>query len=180
MPCTLFQAKLAKENELIKEETNALIKQLESEQGNLSQYTEQQQRAIQQKADFESQLNYAAQKLIKVEKERIQAAADKKCLEGDTIMIKKDIGDIELVIQKLEQEKTNRDHTIRHLNEEISNQDAIVNKLNKEKRHTAEKNSHANENMLAAQERANYLTKIKSKMELTLDELEESLKKEKL
>ena len=70
MPCTLFRAKLSKENELIKEETNALIKQLESEQGNLSQYTDQQQRAIQQKTDFESQLNSASQKLIKVEKER--------------------------------------------------------------------------------------------------------------
>ena len=166
-------------NKVIEEERVALTKQLESEQGNLSQYTDQQQRAIQQKADFELQLNLASQKLIKVEKERIQAAADKKCLEGDTIMIKKDIGDIELVIQKLEQEKTNRDHTIRHLNEEISNQDAIVNKLNKEKRHMAETNSHANENMLVAKERANYLAKIKSKMELTLDELEESLKKEK-
>merc|ERR1719338_61804 len=39
------KAKLAEENEVIKEETKALIKQIESEQGNLSQYTDQQERA---------------------------------------------------------------------------------------------------------------------------------------
>merc|ERR1719511_202974 len=38
------KARLAEENVLIQEETKALIKQLEAEQGNLSQYTEQQER----------------------------------------------------------------------------------------------------------------------------------------
>merc|ERR1712066_580643 len=61
------KAKLGEENELIKEETKALIKQLESEQGNLSQYTDQQERAIKLKADFESQLTTAGQKLINME-----------------------------------------------------------------------------------------------------------------
>merc|ERR1711899_519596 len=50
------KAKLAEENELIKEETKALIKQIEAEQGNLSQYTDQQDRALKLKADFENQL----------------------------------------------------------------------------------------------------------------------------
>merc|ERR1711874_173098 len=40
------KAKLAEENEIIKEETKALIKQIEAEQGNLSQYTDQQDRAL--------------------------------------------------------------------------------------------------------------------------------------
>ena len=55
----------------------------------------------------------------------------KKALEGDNMVIKKDIEDLELGIQKLEQEKTNRDHTIRSLNDEIANQDEVLNKLNK-------------------------------------------------
>merc|ERR1712110_1075613 len=105
--------RLGEENELIKEETKALIKQLESEQGNLSQYTDQQERASKAKADYE-------QKLIQMEEERVQATADKKVLEGENVIIKKDMEDIELAIQKLDQEKTNRDHTIRHLNDEIA------------------------------------------------------------
>merc|ERR1712038_2194863 len=40
----------------VKEEIQALTKQLEQEQGNLSQYTDQQDRALKLKADFENQL----------------------------------------------------------------------------------------------------------------------------
>merc|ERR1712066_403427 len=87
------KAKLAEENEVIKEETKALIKQIESEQGNLSQYTDQQDRASKQKVDFEQQLSAAGKLLIQMEEERIAATADKKVLEGENVVIKKDIED---------------------------------------------------------------------------------------
>merc|ERR1719510_263437 len=85
----LTKAKLGEENELIKEETKALIKQIEAEQGNLSQYPDQQDRALKQKADFEVQLTAAGQKLVEMEEERIAATADKKVLEGENVIIKK-------------------------------------------------------------------------------------------
>merc|ERR1712088_521621 len=173
------KAKLGEENELIKEETKALIKQIEAEQGNLSQYTDQQDRALKLKADFETQLVAAGQKLVEMEEERIAATADKKVLEGENVIIKKDIEDIELAIQKLEQEKTNRDHTIRHLNDEIANQDEVINKLNKEKKHVGENSAKANEDLQVAEDKVGHLNKIKSKLEQTLDELQDSLEKEK-
>merc|ERR1712141_914455 len=173
------KAKLAEENEIIKEETKALIKQIEAEQGNLSQYTDQQDRALKLKADFETQLVAAGQKLVEMEEERIAATADKKVLEGENVIIKKDIEDIELAIQKLEQEKTNRDHTIRHLNDEIANQDEVINKLNKEKKHVSETNAKSNEDLQTAQDKVDHLGTIKSKLESTLDELEDSHNKEK-
>merc|ERR1719188_2875180 len=173
------KARLAEENVLIQEETKALIKQLEAEQGNLSQYTDQQDRALKLKADFENQLVVAGQKLIAMEEERIAATADKKVLEGENVVIKKDMEDIELAIQKLEQEKTNRDHTIRHLNDEIANQDEVINKLNKEKKHAAEVSAKANEDLQTAGDKVDHLANIKSKLESTLDELEDSHNKEK-
>merc|ERR1712242_421688 len=173
------KAKLGEENELIKEETKALIKQIEAKQGNLSQYTDQQDRALKLKADFETQLTAAGQKLVEMEEERIAATADKKVLEGENVIIKKDIEDIELAIQKLEQEKTNRDHTIRHLNDEIANQDEVINKLNKEKKHQGDNAAKANEDFQTAQDKVNHLSNIKSKLESTLDELEDSHNKEK-
>merc|ERR550539_1442960 len=173
------KAKLGEENELIKEETKALIKQLESEQGNLSQYTDQQERALKMKADYEQKLVLAGQKLVQMEEERVAATADKKVLEGENVIIKKDIEDIELAIQKLEQEKTNRDHTIRHLNDEIANQDEVINKLNKEKKHMAEVSAKANEDLQTAGDKVDHLANIKSKLESTLDELEDSHNKEK-
>merc|ERR1711994_1210030 len=109
------KARLLEENELIKEETKALVKQLEAEQGSVSQYTDMQARMGKEKADMEAQLVVAGQKLVAMEEDRQLATAEKKALEGENVIIKKDIEDIELAIQKLEQEKTNRDHTIRHL-----------------------------------------------------------------
>merc|ERR1712088_298910 len=173
------KARLGEENELIKEETQALIKQLESEQGNLSQYTDQQERASKAKADYEQKLVAAGQKLIQMEEERVQATADKKVLEGENVVIKKDMEDIELAIQKLDQEKTNRDHTIRHLNDEIANQDEVINKLNKEKKHMGEVSAKATEDLQSTQDKVDHLSNIKSKLESTLDELEDACNKEK-
>merc|ERR1719323_2008379 len=171
--------RLEEENVAAKEEIKALIKQIESEQGNLTQYTEQQEKATKLKIKLEADLVVAGQKLIQMEEERVAATADKKVLEGENVVIKKDMEDIELAIQKLEQEKTNRDHTIRHLNDEIANQDEVINKLNKEKKHAAEVNAKATEDLQTAGDKVNHLANIKSKLESTLDELEDSHNKEK-
>merc|ERR1711994_968313 len=136
------------ENVVLKEEKTALVKQIEAEQGNLTQYTDRQDKANAAKADLEIKLKAAGEKLAAMEISRQDATAEKKVLEGENVVIKKDIEDIELAIQKLEQEKTNRDHNIRSLNDEIANQDEVINKLNKEKRHAAENNSKASEDAM--------------------------------
>merc|ERR1712073_70464 len=129
---------LQEDGEKVKEEIISLTKQLEAEQGNLSEYTDRQAKAAAAKTMLESGLVDAGNKLVEMEQARVQATADKKVLEGDNVVIKKDIEDLELAIQKLEQEKTNRDHSIRTLNDEIANQDEVINKLNKEKKHLSE------------------------------------------
>merc|ERR1712110_599850 len=171
--------RLEQENIDIEEEKKALVKQLESEQGNMSEYTERQAKANAQKADLEVQLVETGNFLAESEQKRIQSTADKKILEGDNVVIKKDIEDLELAIQKLEQEKTNRDHNIRSLNDEIANQDEVINKLNKEKKHVAENNSKASEDLQSAEDKVSHLNNVKSKLESTFDELEDSLNKEK-
>merc|ERR1712186_81458 len=102
-------------------EKKALLKQLEQEQGNMSEYTDRQAKASAMKAQLEVELTNAGAKLVQMEQNRQQATQDKRALEGDNLVIKKDIEDVELAIQKLEQEKTNRGHTIRTLNDEIAN-----------------------------------------------------------
>merc|ERR1712099_88474 len=98
---------------------------------------------------------------------------------GESVVIKKDIEDLEMAIQKLEQEKTNRDHTIRTLNDEIANQDEVINKLNKGKKHLSENASKSLENLQAAEDKVDHLAKIKAKLDATLDELQGSLNGEK-
>merc|ERR1712029_439255 len=141
------KAKLLEENQKIEEEKKALMKQIEAEQGNVSQYHEKQAKISAQKADLEIELAETQNKLVMTEQKRAQATNDKKELEQESVVIKKDITDIEMVIQKLEQEKTNRDHTIKSLNDEIANQDEVINKLNKEKKHISENSAKSSEDL---------------------------------
>merc|ERR1719483_1769164 len=168
------KAQLELENVAMEDEKKALLKQLESEQGNLGQYTERQAKASAAKADLEVQLVDAGNLLTTMEADRQQATLDKRALEGDNIVIKKDIEDLELAIQKLEQEKTNRDHTIRSLNDEIANQDEVLNKLNKEKKHLGENSAKSMEDLEVAQEKASTFQRSRASLKQLLDELNDS------
>merc|ERR1711892_249926 len=131
------------------------------------------------KAELEIELTQEQDKLVKTEQKRVAATNDKKDLESESVVINKDIGDVQMVIQKLEQEKTNRDHTIKSMNDEITNQDDVINKLNKEKKHTSENGAKSAEDLQVATEKVEHLMKGKAKLEATLDELESSFEKEK-
>merc|ERR1712106_406765 len=163
-----IKEKLLAENQIIEEEKKALMKQIESEQGNVSQYHEKQAKISAQRADLEIELSDTQEKLVRTEQSRVQATTDKKELEQESVIIKKDISDVEMIIQKLEQEKTNRDHTIKSLNDEITNQDEIINKLNKEKKHISENSAKSSEDLQGASDKVDHLIKIKSKLEATL------------
>ena len=171
--------RLEEENKELEAEKKALMKQLEAEQGNLGEYTDRQQRACAQLKDLEVALVDAGNRLSEAEQMRGEATQAKKVLEADNLVIKKEIEDLELAIQKLEQEKTNRDHTIRTLQDEIASQDEIINKLNKEKKQVSENHAKAMEDLQVSQEKSDHLTEIKQKLESTLDELNDSLTKEK-
>merc|ERR1719340_70184 len=171
--------KLEAENIAMEEDKKALVKQLEAEQGNLGEYTERQAKAAAARADLEVQLAAAGDKLVEMEGNRQQAGLDKKALEGENVIIKKDIADLEGAIQKLEQEKTNRNHVIRHLNDEIATVDEVISKLNKEKKHVTDNASKSVEDLQAAEEKVEHLNRIKSKLEMTLDDLNDQLGKEK-
>merc|ERR1712106_1265455 len=170
---------LLEENVVIEGDKKALLKQMESEQGNVSQYHEKQAKMTGMKAELEIELTQEQDKLVKTEQKRVAATNDKKDLESESVGINKDIGDVQMVIQKLEQEKTNRDHTIKSMNDEITNQDEVINKLNKEKKHTSENGAKSAEDLQVATEKVEHLMKVKAKLEATLDELESSFEKEK-
>merc|ERR1711997_1439095 len=68
---------------------------------------------------------------------------------------------------------------LRTLNDEISEQDEVLNKLNKEKKHASENQSKAQEDFQSAEDKLNHLNGMKTKLEATMDELEDSLSREK-
>merc|ERR1712042_415011 len=163
----------------MKDTIKALTKQLEQEQGNLSIYTDRQAKAQKIKAETEVELATQQKNLASEETARIELTAEIKQHSGGIGVVKKDIEDIELAITKVEQEKTNRDHTIKTLNDEIGEQGEVINKLNKEKKPIAETQAKSSEDLVVAEEKVGHLNSIKGKLEATLDELEGALDKEK-
>ena len=167
-------ASLESELDNMQADIKALTKTLESEQGNLSVYTDRQSKATAFKAETEVELSTQQACLSSEEASRIELTAEVKKHSGSINVVKKDIA-----ITMVEQEKTDRDHTIKSLNDEISEQDEVINKLNKEKKHIAETQAKSGDDLISAEEKVNHLNSIKSKLESTLDELEGALDKEK-
>jgi len=171
--------KLEEENEKLEEENKDLLKQIDAEQGNISQYHEKQAKISAQKAELERELVEGHNKLARTEEKRANAAASKKTLESELTELKREIKDVEIVITKLEQEKNSRDHIIRGLNDEIASQDESINRLNKEKKHISENAVKSNDDLSNVSDKLDHLMQLKSKLEQTLDDLESSYEKEK-
>merc|ERR1711887_395430 len=115
----------------LKDEIAAMSKQLSEEQGNISIYTDRQAKALAIKSETE-----------------IELAAQVKAHSGSIGAVKKDIEDVELAILKVEQEKGNRDHTIKNLQSEVAEQDEVINKMNKEKKHLSASQAKSSEDLV--------------------------------
>merc|ERR1711994_278412 len=163
----------------LKDEIAAMSKQLSEEQGNISIYTDRQAKALEIKNETEIELAAAQKVLAAEEASRVELAAQVKAHSGSIGAVKKDIEDVELAILKVEQEKGNRDHTIKVLQDEIAEQDEVINKLNKEKKHLSATQAKSNEDLVSAEEKVSHLTSVKSQLQSTLDQLEGGLDKEK-
>merc|ERR1712149_57293 len=75
--------------------------------------------------------------------------------------------------------RTARDHQIRNLSDEIAHQDELINKLTKEKKYLQENQSKSSDELNSAEEKMDSYNKVKTKLEVTLDELEDSQEREK-
>merc|ERR1719357_1541937 len=163
----------------LKDEIAAMSKQLSEEQGNISIYTDRQAKALAIKSETEVELANQQVVLASEEASRVELAAEVKAHAGSIGAVKKDIEDIELAITKVEQEKNNRDHTIKVLQDEVSEQDEVINKLNKEKKHLSATQAKSSEDLAAAEEKVAHLMSVKSQLQSTLDQLDSGLDKEK-
>merc|ERR1712128_418325 len=149
----------------IKDEIGAMTTQLNEEQGNVSVYTDRQAKAIAIKGEAEVELAGKQKVLLAEESSRVELAGEVKAHSGSIGAKKKDIEDVELAILKVEQDKGNRDHTIKVLQDEVAEQDEVVNKLNKEKKHLSATTAKSSEDLVAAEEKVAHLMSVKSQLE---------------
>merc|ERR1711931_390421 len=106
-------------------------------QGNISVYTDRQAKALAVKSETEIELAAQQKVLAAEEASRVELAAEVKAHSGSIGAVKKDIEDVELAILKVEQDKGNRDHTIKVLQAEVAEQNEVkILLLLKKKWHT--------------------------------------------
>ena len=171
--------RLLGENQKIVEEKKVIMTQIEKEQGSLSVYHEKQAQYKSESGALDKRLVDAQGRLADAEERRVEATEGKKALEIDSVSIKSAIGEVELRITKLHQEATNKDHTVKALNETIEENDSSINKINKEKKYINETVAKATEDLHDANEKVAHLDGVKQKLEHTLDDLEGCVEKEK-
>merc|ERR1711874_271954 len=72
-----------------------------------------------------------------------------------------------------------KDMQIKNLNEEVAHQEELITKVNKEKKMIQEANQKTGEDLQSIEDRCNHLNRVKAKLEQNLDELEDTLEREK-
>jgi len=97
---------------------------------------------------------------------------EKKKKEEDTEMM-------ELRLTKAKEDSITKDTQIKSLKEELTHQDELIEKLQKEKKNNADGRQKIDEDLQAAEDKSNHLTRIKNKLEQSLDELEDSVERER-
>ena len=71
-----------------------------------------------------------------------------------------------------------KDRQIRSLNDEISNRDELIGKLNKDKKQLLDSNRKAADDLQALEDKVTSLTRMKTKLEQTINEMKESTDRE--
>merc|ERR1711874_655308 len=164
--------------QLIKEIDDLKV-EVEQTAGHAAAFIENFALIASQKAELERQLQEMETQIGQETSHKNQLAMQKKLVEGDVGGVKAVLEDLEGSLQKLSNEKSNRDHQIRVLNEEMGHREELIAKYTKEKKQLQEANAKNAEDVGGVEDRANHLSKVKNKLESTLDELNGSLNNEK-
>merc|ERR1711962_855003 len=90
-----------------------------------------------------------------------------------------EVGVQEGILAKAEQDRADKDDQIRTLKHEISHQGEMITKLGKEKRAVGDSRQKTEEDIQAAEDKCNHLSRVKGKLEQALDEAEDALEREK-
>merc|ERR1711874_747936 len=171
--------KFGAENEILGKEKEELLKALEECKGGAATYIAKEEKLMAENADIEGQLT-DAQKRLESEteaKNALQQAVKKT--EAEVDKTKGEFEDMESKFLVAQQDKETKDAQLKNLGDEIAHQEELISKLNKEKKALLESNQRTAEDHQSVEDKCNHLHKLKGKLEQNLDELEDSLEREK-
>merc|ERR1712241_1441394 len=113
----------------------------------------------------------------KATKQQLEATMAKP--NATVMQLEGEVATQEGVLAKAEQDRADKDDQIRTLKDEIAHQGDMITKLGKEKRSCADGRQKTDEDIQAAEDKCNHLSRVKGKLEQALDEAEDALEREK-
>merc|ERR1719268_359227 len=120
--------------------------------------------------------------LARIVNEKSQKAALEMTIQktnATVAQLEAEVGNQEANLTKAEQDRADKDDQIRTLKDEIGHQAEMITKLGKEKRSGADARQKTEEDIQAAEDKSNHLSRVKGKLEQALDEAEDALEREK-
>merc|ERR1712106_45124 len=153
--------------------------EVESTAGNAASFIENQALIAAQRAELEQQLNEASQRFDQEQSQKNLLIQQKKRIEGDVGSQKRELEDLEMVLQRHNSETDTKNHQTHVLNDELAAQEEAINKINREKKSLQETNQRNADDFAGSEDKVSHLSKVKGKLESTIDMMGDSLNREK-
>merc|ERR1719266_820878 len=132
-----------------------------------------------QAADVQKELDGVNARIKGEKAQKVALEGQIQKINSTVSMLQGEVGTLEGVLANAEQDRANKDDQIRTLKDEIAHQGDMIGKLSKEKRNVGDCRQKTEEDIQAAEDKCNHLSRVKGKLEQALDEAEDALEREK-
>merc|ERR1711884_747682 len=132
-----------------------------------------------QAADVQKELDGVNARIKGEKAQKVALEGQIQKINATVAQLQGDVGSLEGVLASAEQDRANKDDQIRTLKDEIGHQSDMIPKLSKEKRNVGDSRQKTEEDIQAAEDKCNHLSRVKGKLEQALDEAEDALEREK-
>merc|ERR1712240_59829 len=132
-----------------------------------------------QAADVQKELDGVNARIKGEKAQKVALEGQIQKINSTVAQLEGDVKNLEGVLASAEQDRANKDDQIRTLKDEIAHQSDMISKLGKEKRGVADSRQKTEEDIQAAEDKCNHLSRVKGKLEQALDEAEDALEREK-
>merc|ERR1719147_414655 len=132
-----------------------------------------------QAADVQKELDGVNARIKGEKAQKVALEGQIQKINSTVAQLEGDVKNLEGVLASAEQDRANKDDQIRTLKDEIGHQAEMITKLGKEKRSGADARQKTEEDIQAAEDKSNHLSRVKGKLEQALDEAEDALEREK-
>merc|ERR1740131_701482 len=132
-----------------------------------------------QAADVQKELDGVNARIKGEKAQKVALEGQIQKINSTVAQLEGDVKNLEGVLASAEQDRANKDDQIRTLKDEIAHQGDMISKLSKEKRNVGDSRQKTEEDIQAAEDKCNHLSRVKGKLEQALDEAEDAFEREK-